>query len=121
MRWFYFGYELCNESHDYRGLWEELTDLQAQRVLPCVWFIRAKRDMPLQEIADSLKKHLHHDDRHIVLESMDSCWQNLITDPLMKQVDTRRVRSTKKKPHSIDTRIAATIYSSDHASLGISR
>ena len=88
MKWFYIGYELRDDQRDYSGLWDELEELKASRVLPSVWFVRAKYSINATTLAESIAPHLGSEDRLLIIEGCDSKWNNLINNPLAQHSST---------------------------------
>jgi hypothetical protein len=82
MKWFFIGYELRDDQRDYSGLWDELEELKARRVLPSVWFVRAKYSINAAALSESIARHLGSEDRLLIIESCDSKWKNSINNPL---------------------------------------
>jgi hypothetical protein len=105
MSWFYVAYELHDGEQNYESLWVELSELEAMLVLPSVWFVRAKHRARIQDLTDSLKRHLGPDDRLLVIECVDCLWQNLISNPLSSLFDRRS--HAKENPFTPQSRPAS--------------
>jgi hypothetical protein len=99
MKWFYVACELQDDERHYGDLRDELSEREAIRVLPSVWYLRAGRKESAQCIANSLKRHLHSDDRLLVIETIDCSWANLMANPLTLQF-ARRSGSKESLPRT---------------------
>ena len=80
MKKMYICYDLRAPVQNYRGLYAELENLGAVRVLQSLWVMRTSRSPA--DIRDELSRLLiDHDDGIIVIRAGGSAWRNVITSP----------------------------------------